>query len=104
MASMADAEKEVPGWGLVLMVRPSGDGSVSEETEVEDVRIPHLPNAILTERAANGPDGATMMRMVRGNVDRVVFVLGCGALGDVWPWDELFIVLNLQVAKIQRAL
>ena len=104
MASVIDAEQELPNWGLYLMVQPKIVGSVSNEVEIQDVVIPQMPNAVITERAVSGPTEATMMRMVRGNVERVIFVVGCGGQDEYWPWDEVLNVVGLQVAKIQRAL
>jgi hypothetical protein len=105
MASDADAEEEVPLWRLYLMVRPKIVATISEEIEVEEITLPHSPNAIITERTISGADGGrTMMRMVRGNVGRVLYVVGCGAQGEFWPWDEVIDVASLQVVKIQRVL
>jgi hypothetical protein len=104
MASVADAEREAPIWGLHFMIQAKSEGTVADEIQVDDVEVPHCPGAIITERTISGPAGTTSMRTVRANVDRVIFVVGCGAQDEFWPWDEVLNVVDKQVAKIQHAL
>jgi hypothetical protein len=103
MASDSDAEEELPGWGLRLMNRSNQTDLISGEFQVQDVTMPDLPNAILTEHAITGSLGVVTMRTVRGNVDRFLFAIGCGSLEGGWPWEDVFCVADLQSAKIREA-
>jgi hypothetical protein len=104
MASVIDAEAEVPGWGLHLMKRPDREGTVSEEIQIDNLEVPDLPNALLTKSVISGPSGTSTMRNVRGNIDRVIFALGCSALDGGLDWQEVFRVVQIQVMKIERTL
>jgi hypothetical protein len=76
--------------------------TVAEEQIIDGRKVPEISDPWLLEQRSAGI--ATVVRVIIGRVDHVVLSVGCIALRDDWPWDEVEVLASLQGKKVLQVL
>lgn len=69
---------------------------------VEDQAVPGLPAALIYEEQVIGPRGPGGSRIVAGSIENIVFLLHFSSVGELWPWDDVTSISQIQADKIRR--
>jgi hypothetical protein len=87
-----------------LSPNPKARVQVMQEQAVEYLDVPGVGHVWAFEQRVLGQMGPSATRYISGNVDNVVLLLQCTALGDGWPWADVMEIAGSQAGKIVRVL
>ena len=104
LASIADAQIELPLTRFHLIMKPTAEGLIEPEEIITAVATQGLTEAIVTERFAAVDRKRRQYRCVISRVDQVVFMSMCSGYVDGWTWAEVVRVASKQAEKIRRVL
>ena len=100
-ASTEDARSMVPKIWRTRTPYPRNI-TVVDEQNLEHEEVPDLTSPWLLQQRIEGK--AECVRVVIGHVDHVAVSVGCVALRDDWPWEEVKELASVQGRKVRQIL
>lgn len=94
-----DALPHLPG-----RMNRNSERAFAESKIIGDLRVADVAHSIVFEESSTGLAGPGVGKYVCGNVNHIVFVVGCAMLGDEWPWSDVIVLAELQARKVESCL
>ena len=69
--------------------------------EVDDRRLPGVPDLWVYEKSVTGPDGLRCSRYAAGTVDRILFIASCAGEEGAWAIDDLMTLAATQADRVR---
>jgi hypothetical protein len=87
-----------------LIHKPRSGLTVTGSGLVEGVMAARLSDFLVFEQRATGAQGEGADRLVAGNIENILLVMDFGAGNDLWTWEIVTSIVELQVEKIKSGI